>query len=225
MVDILDKVKSSQSLSEINFLKACSIFIDENFMTGEAPAEDDLDAILRQVKKEERLSKGTFVTVLDLALFLGFENTKAMFKYTEDFSGLGKKAMFKYTEDFSGLGKKAFEYVLSTIEANHIQNAYKNPKGFPLIISLLEKDHNWKKPDSQLPANMNTIKIDYGANFNLVASQFQEQMKESMLEAVNSVKTLTKADEQKLIAPKSDDEHKKISVEEVRAKLQKELKL
>lgn len=210
MVDILDKVKSSQSLSEINFLKACSIFIDENFMTGEAPAEDDLDAILRQVKKEERLAKGTFVTVLDLALFLGFENTKAM---------------FKYTEDFSGLGKKAFEYVLSTIEANHIQNAYKNPKGFPLIISLLEKDHNWKKPDSQVPANMNTIKIDYGANFNLVASQFQEQMKESMLEAVNSVKTLTKADEQKLIAPKSDDEHKKISVEEVRAKLQKELKL
>lgn len=210
MVDILDKVKSSQSLSEINFLKACSIFIDENFMTGEAPAEDDLDAILRQVKKEERLAKGTFVTVLDLALFLGFENTKAM---------------FKYTEDFSGLGKKAFEYVLSTIEANHIQNAYKNPKGFPLIISLLEKDHNWKKPDSQVPANMNTIKIDYGANFNLVASQFQEQMKESMLEAVNSVKTLTKADEQKLIAPRSDDEQKKISVEEVRAKLQKELKL
>ena len=210
MVDILDKVKSSQSLSEINFLKACSIFIDENFMTGEAPAEDDLDAILRQVKKEERLSKGTFVTVLDLALFLGFENTKAM---------------FKYTEDFSGLGKKAFEYVLSTIEANHIQNAYKNPKGFPLIASLLEKDHNWKKPDSQVPANMNTIKIDYGANFQLVASQFQEQMKESMLEAVNSVKTLTKQDEQKLIAPKSDDEHKKISVEEVRAKLQKELKL
>ena len=210
MVDILAKVKSSQSLSEINFLKACSIFIDENFMTGEAPAEDDLDAILRQVKKEEKLAKGTFVTVLDLALFLGFENTKAM---------------FKYTEDFSGLGKKAFEYVLSTIEANHIQNAYKNPKGFPLIISLLEKDHNWKKPDSQVPANMNTIKIDYGANFNLVASQFQEQMKESMLEAVNSVKTLTKADEQKLIAPKSDDEHKKISVEEVRAKLQKELKL
>ena len=210
MVDILDKVKSSQSLSEINFLKACSIFIDENFMTGEAPAEDDLDAILRQVKKEERLSKGTFVTVLDLALFLGFENTKAM---------------FKYTEDFSGLGKKAFEYVLSTIEANHIQNAYKNPKGFPLIASLLEKDHNWKKPDSQVPANMNTIKIDYGANFQLVASQFQEQMKESMLEAVNSVKTLTKQDEQKLIAPKSQDEQKKISVEEVRAKLQKELKL
>lgn len=210
MVDVLAKVKSSQSLSELNFLKACSIFIDENFMTDEQPAEDDLDAILRQVKKEEKLAKGTFVTVLDLALFLGFENCKAM---------------FEFTKDFSGLGKKAFEYVLSTIEANHIQNAYKNPKGFPLIISLLEKDHNWKKPDSQVPANMNTIKIDYGANFNLVASQFQEQMKESMIEAVNSVKTLTKADEQKLIAPKSQDEQKKISVEEVRAKLQKELKL
>lgn len=210
MVDVLAKVKSSQSLSELNFLKACSIFIDENFMTDEAPAEDDLDAILRQVKKEERLSKGTFVTVLDLALFLGFENTKTM---------------FEFTDTFSDLGKKAFEYVLSTIEANHIQNAYKNPKGFPLIISLLEKDHNWKKPDSQLPTNMNTIKIDYGANFNLVASQFKEQMKESMIEAVNSVKTLTKADEQKLIAPKSQDEQKKISVEEVRAKLQKELKL
>ena len=90
---------------------------------------------------------------------------------------------------------------------------------------MLEKDHNWKKPDSQLPTNMNTIKIDYGANFNLVASQFKEQMKESMIEAVNSVKTLTKADEQKLIAPHTKDEPKKVSVEEVRAKLQKDLKL
>lgn len=210
MVDVLAKVKSTQSLSELNFLKACSIFIDENFMTDERPAEDDLDAILRQVKKEERLSKGTFVTVLDLALFLGFENTKAM---------------FEYTKDFSEYGKKAFEYVLSTIESNHIQNAYKNPKGFPLIISLLEKDHNWKKPDATLPANVNAIKIDYGANFDLVASQFKEQMRESMIEAVNSVKTLTKADEQKLIAPHTKDEPKKVSVEEVRAKLQKELKL
>lgn len=209
MVDVLDKIKSAQTLSELQFLKLCSTFIDENFILDEEPPKDDLDAILRQVNKEERLSKGTFVTVLDLALFTGFEDTKVM---------------FEFVDTFSGLGKKAFQYVLSTIESNHIQNAYKNPKGFPLILSLLEKDHSWKKPES-VPTNVNAIKIDYGANFQLVASQFQEQMKESMIEAVNSVKTLTKADEQKLIAPHTKDEPHKISVEEVRAKLQKDLKL
>lgn len=210
MTDVLEKVKSTETLEEVNFLKLCSIFIDEHFMTDEKPDEDDLDAILRQVKKEERLAKGSFVTLLDLALFIGFESSQAL---------------LKFTSTFSPLGQKAFQYVLSTIESNHIQNAYKNPKGFPLILSLLQKDHKWNKSDAQLPTNVNAIKIDYGANFQLVASQFKEQMRESMIEAVKSVKTLTRQDEQKLIAPHTQDEPKKISVEEVRAKLQKDLKL
>ena len=210
MVDIYEKVKRTESLTEAEFLKLCSDFIDENFAT-DVVDKDDFDSVLRQIKKEQDREEGVLVTLQDLALFVGFESLKAM---------------YDFATKMSPLGQRAFEYVMTTIENNHIHTAYKNPKGFPLIVALLEKDHGWNTKNPQLQsANVNTIKIDYGANFQLVASQFKEQMEASMMKAIDSVKTLTKTEEQKLIAPQSPTPMKKQSVEDIREKLRKDLDL
>ena len=210
MVNIYEKIKRTESLTESDFLDLCSEFIDENF-SSDPVDKDDFDSVLQQIKKEQDREEGVLVTLLDLALFVGFESLKAM---------------YDFATKMSPLGQRIFEYVKTTIENNHIHTAYKNPKGYPLVVALLEKDHGWNTRNPQLQsANVNTIKIDYGANFNLVASQFKEQMEASMLKAIDSVKTISKQEEQKLIAPKTDNPARRQSVEEIREKLRKEIDL
>ena len=203
-------------LSEEMFLDLSNEFYDIYFADPEElemkEDEDQYDLMLRKLERLKDKYKGISISLLDFTLFVGFGSNKELIEFVLT---LSEKA------------QKVFEYLRATIENNHLHNVVKNPKSLGITLALLERDHSWSlKPGAVGGTTINAIKIDYGANFDLVASQFSQQMKESSIKLLeDSVKVLpTQAGEPKLIAPKGD-QPKKISVEEIREKLQKDLKL
>jgi len=167
----LFNLKNLSKYYENEFIEDCEKYINSRLY----PSDKSSLVVYDEANPDPRPKH---LSLLDLAIELGFSSLKELNEYVEGRS--------EYV-------KRVYDRVKSIIENNHVKNITKDPKFYNLSITLLQNDHNWvlKPTSTTLNENVTTIKLDYDKNFSLVASQFEEQMSDTVIKALeDSVKTL-----------------------------------
>lgn len=164
----LFNLKNLSKYYENEFIEDCQNYLNDRLYSKGSLIYDESNPDPRPIH----------LSLLDLAVSLGFSSIKELNTYVD-----GR----------SDYVKRVYERVKSIIENNHIKNITKDPKFYNLSVTLLQNDHSWvlKPTSTTLNENVTTIKLDYDKNFSLVASQFDQQMSDTVIQALeNSVKTL-----------------------------------
>lgn len=164
----LFNLKNLSKYYENEFIEDCQKYINDRLYNKNSIVYDEANPDPRPIH----------LSLLDLAVSLGFSSLKELNDYVDGRS--------EYV-------KRVYARVKSIIENNHIKNITKDPKFYNLSVTLLQNDHSWvlKPTSTTLNENVTTIKLDYDKNFSLVASQFDQQMSDTVIKALeDSVKTL-----------------------------------